>query len=81
MSAPVPFVSFEGIDGVGKTTQLDLLARRLRAAGREVVVTREPGATALGAQLRRLLLAPAGAVSPRTAALRYAAARAGARWC
>lgn len=76
MSAPVPFVSFEGIDGVGKTTQLDLLARRLRAAGREVVVTREPGATALGAQLRRLLLDPAGAVSPRTEALLYAADRA-----
>ena len=46
------FVSFEGGDGVGKSTQLDLLAAWLRADGHEVVTTREPGGTALGRQLR-----------------------------
>ena len=50
------FVTFEGLDGSGKTTQLELLRRHLEEAGREVVVTREPGGTDLGEQIRELLL-------------------------
>jgi dTMP kinase len=51
------FVTFEGIEGCGKTTQLERLADRLRAAGRNPLVTREPGGTELGRRLRALLLA------------------------
>jgi dTMP kinase len=50
------FVTFEGLDGSGKTTQLELLRRHLEEAGREVVVTREPGGTELGERVRELLL-------------------------
>lgn len=50
------FITFEGIDGAGKSTHLDYLAAHLRAAGKTVVVTREPGGTALGEKLRELLL-------------------------
>lgn len=51
------FVTLEGVDGAGKSTHLAWVAERLRAAGREVVVTREPGGTPLGERLRELLLA------------------------
>src|SRR5262245_44396311 len=50
------FLTFEGLDGSGKTTQLELLRRHLEESGREVVVTREPGGTELGEQIRELLL-------------------------
>jgi dTMP kinase len=50
------FVSFEGVDGSGKTTQAQLLEDHLRSLGRDVVSTREPGGTELGEELRRLVL-------------------------
>ena len=76
-TVPGAFVVFEGGDGVGKSTQVALLVDRLEAAGHEVVRTFEPGATALGVLLRRVLLhGDAGDVSPRTEALLYAADKA-----
>jgi dTMP kinase len=50
------FLTFEGLDGSGKTTQLELLRRHLEESGRDVVVTREPGGTELGERIRELLL-------------------------
>ncbi len=69
------FVSFEGIDGCGKTTQAQLLAESLRREGRDVVLTREPGGTPLGEQVRRLVL-HGDHVAPWAEAALYAAARA-----
>ena len=50
------FITFEGLDGCGKSTQLDRLAQRLRSAGLSVIATREPGGTATGEKIRQLLL-------------------------
>ena len=61
------FITIEGPDGSGKTTQVEALAQRLRAAGVGVVVTREPGGTRLGEQLREILLARHGGVEPTDA--------------
>lgn len=69
------FISFEGVDGVGKTTQVNRLREHLNAAGHEVVVTREPGGTQLGVSLRRLLL-HGGELADRAEALLFAADRA-----
>jgi len=69
------FVTFEGLDGSGKTTQAELLRERLEADGVDVVVTREPGGTELGERVRDLLL-HGGHVSPWAEALLYAASRA-----
>ena len=69
------FVSFEGLDGSGKTTQVERLRARFEADGREVVTAREPGGTALGEQLRALVL-HGGEMTPWAEALLYAAARA-----
>ena len=70
------FISLEGIDGVGKSTQSDLLEEFLRSQGREVVRTLEPGGTELGQEIRHLLLHRKGDVAPRAEALLYAADRA-----
>jgi len=69
------FVSFEGGDGAGKSTQARLLGDWLRALGREVVLTREPGGTELGVQLRDAVL-HGDHVDARTEALLYATDRA-----
>jgi dTMP kinase len=69
------FVTFEGIDGSGKSTQAELLRARLEADGFDVVVTREPGGTELGERIRDLVL-HGGHVSPWAEALLYAASRA-----
>ncbi|WEV74175.1 dTMP kinase [Bifidobacterium sp. ESL0798] len=69
------FISFEGVDGVGKTTQVERLKHYVEELGREVVVTREPGGTELGVALRQLLL-HGGDIAPRTEALLFAADRA-----
>jgi dTMP kinase len=69
------FVSFEGLDGSGKTTQVERLRAHLEAEGREVVTAREPGGTALGEQLRALVL-HGREMTPWAEALVYAAARA-----
>jgi dTMP kinase len=77
------FIAFEGGEGSGKSTQVDLLATALIADGWDVIVTREPGATEVGVRIRSVLLdrtataAPAGlALAPRAEALLYAADRA-----
>ncbi len=71
------FVSFEGVDGVGKSTQARLLVGALRAAGRDVVECREPGGTVVGERVRDLLLSDHGVpLGPRTEALLFAASRA-----
>lgn len=53
---PARFITFEGIDGAGKSTHIDAVARRLRGAGATVLSTREPGGTVLAEQLRKLVL-------------------------
>lgn len=69
------FVTFEGLDGSGKSTQVQLLRRALEAEGREVVTAREPGQTALGEKIRDLVLHDAS-MTPWAEALLYAASRA-----
>ncbi len=70
------FIAFEGGEGTGKSTQSKLLAQWLEQEGESVVLTREPGGTDLGKDLRKILLGhETGAISPRAEALLYAADR------
>jgi len=70
------FITIEGGEGVGKSTQMDLLAARLRALGLTVVTTREPGGTPTGDRIREILLDPSAHVTPRAELLLYEASRA-----
>lgn len=71
------FVTFEGGDGVGKSTHIRFVADELRRAGREVVCLREPGGTGVGESLRAMVLDPEnGEISSETELLMYEAARA-----
>ena len=70
------FISFEGIDGVGKSTQIRLAEDYLTSRGKAVLCTLEPGGTELGQEIRNLLLHRKGDVAPRSEALLYAADRA-----
>ena len=69
------FITFEGMDGSGKTTQVERLRTALEADGREVVTAREPGQTDLGEEIRNLVL-HGGPMTPWAEALLYAASRA-----
>ena len=70
------FITFEGGDGSGKSTQVGLLTEWLESDGREVVHSREPGGTDLGLELREIVLHRRGHITPRAEALLYAADRA-----
>lgn len=69
------FITVEGGEGVGKSTQARLLAGRLRRAGATVRRTREPGGTPVGDRIRSLLLDPAETIAPRTELFLYEASR------
>ena len=71
------FITFEGMDGSGKTTQIQRLAARLRGMGRTVLETAEPGGTPIGAKIRRILLDSANSeLAPTAEVLLYFASRA-----
>ncbi len=69
-------IAFEGVEGAGKSTQLELLRQTLEKAGHRVVSTREPGGTTVGEQIRSILLDRGSTLDPRAEALLFAAARA-----
>src|SRR5438094_2486322 len=75
--ARLPFITFEGSDGCGKSTQVQLLATRLEILGVPFVITREPGGTAIGESIRELLqFAPQSAgMTPETEVLLFEASR------
>ena len=70
------FITFEGVDGCGKSTQIRMLADSLREKGVDFIMLREPGSTAIGEQIREVLLSPENSkMSPLAEAHLYAAAR------
>jgi len=73
---PGTFITLEGPEGAGKTTQLKLIAKKLAAINCQNVITRDPGGTALGKQIRRILLNPENPVQPLAELLLYQADRA-----
>ncbi|MBI4698041.1 MAG: dTMP kinase [Nitrospirae bacterium] len=70
------FISFEGIEGCGKTTQVNLLSDYLKAKGHNVLATEEPGGTKIGLKIRTVLLEPENHMDPLTELLLYNASRA-----
>ena len=70
------FITFEGADGCGKSTQLDLLAKYLKSKGYEILITREPGAKGLGEKVREILLNYDGEVCDRCESFLFLADRA-----
>ncbi|MEW6600223.1 MAG: dTMP kinase [Nitrospirota bacterium] len=76
MSRVRGFISFEGIEGSGKSTQIKLLAAYLRDKGHTVIETVEPGGTGIGNKIRALLLEPGNHMDPLTELLLYYSARA-----
>ncbi len=69
------FISFEGIDGCGKSTQLKLLADHLEGAGRDVLCIREPGGTGFSETIREMLLSNKNLINPRAELMLFEAAR------
>jgi dTMP kinase len=76
MSRTKGFISFEGIEGSGKSTQVKLLAKYLRNKGNKVLETAEPGGTEIGLKIRELLLEPQNHIDPLTELLLYYSSRA-----
>src|SRR4030067_314607 len=70
------FITFEGIEGSGKSTQIKLLSDYLKAKGHSVLITAEPGGTDIGSKIRKLLLEPENHMDPLTELLLYNASRA-----
>jgi len=70
------FISIEGLDGSGKTTQMNAVAEHIRSRGYEVLTTREPGGTPISEEIRDLVLDPGRTMCAQTEALLYAASRA-----
>ncbi len=76
MSRAKGFISFEGIEGSGKSTQVKCLAEYFRSRGQKVIDTVEPGGTGIGEKIRELLLEPQNHMEPLTELLLYYASRA-----
>ncbi|MDD5042760.1 MAG: dTMP kinase, partial [Candidatus Omnitrophica bacterium] len=70
------FITFEGSEGCGKSTQSEMLCRYLKSRGQKVVFLREPGGVSLSEKIRRILLDPESRVSPEAETLLYMASRA-----
>lgn len=69
------FITLDGIDGVGKSTQIERLAKHLRSFGHDVLCVRDPGTTEIGTRLRQLLLDPDVTMHRRTEAMLFMASR------